>query len=58
MSLHHNNSMDIVVKTLALSLRIRQGGCKVAGQEGRLGVTIYALGNVKECEGMNPYTPK
>ncbi len=50
--------MDIVVKTLALSLRIRQGGCKVAGQEGRLGVTIYALGNVKECEGMNPYTPK
>ncbi len=28
------------------------------GQEGRLGVTSYAFGSAKECEGMNPHTPK
>ncbi len=23
-----------------------------------LGVTFHALGSARECEGMNPYTPK
>jgi hypothetical protein len=27
-------------------------------QEGSLGVTSHALGNVGECEGMDPHTPK
>jgi len=32
--------------------------CKVAGQEGSLGVTPHAPGNVGKCEGMNTYTSK
>jgi hypothetical protein len=31
-----------LVATLALGLRLRQGGCKVAGQEGSSGVTSHA----------------
>jgi hypothetical protein len=31
---------------------------KGAGQEGSPGVTSYAPGNVGDCEGMNPHTPK
>jgi hypothetical protein len=31
---------------------------KGAGQEGSLGVTSHAPGNVGECEGINPHTPK
>jgi len=31
---------------------------KGAGQEGNLGVTSHAFGNVEECEGMNPRTSK
>jgi hypothetical protein len=32
--------------------------CKVVGQEGGLGVTLRVPGSVRECEGMNPHTPK
>jgi len=32
--------------------------CKVAGQKGSVGVTPHAPRNVRECEGMNPHTPK
>ncbi len=32
--------------------------CKVVGQEGSPGVTSCAHGSAKECEGMNPHTPK
>jgi hypothetical protein len=32
--------------------------CKGAGQEGSSGVTPHAPGNVRECEGMKPRTPK
>jgi hypothetical protein len=46
------------VVTLALGSRPRQGGCKVAGQEGSLGVTYHVPRSAKECEGMNPHTPK
>jgi len=31
---------------------------KLVGQEGSLGVTSHAPGSAKECEGMNPHTPK
>jgi hypothetical protein len=46
------------VATLALGSRPRQRACKSAGQEGSPGVTFHAPGNAKECEGMNPHTPK
>jgi len=32
--------------------------CKVASQEGSLGVTSHAPGSAKGCEGMNLHTPK
>jgi hypothetical protein len=31
---------------------------KSAGQEGSPGVTFHAPRSAKECEGMNPHTPK
>jgi hypothetical protein len=31
---------------------------KSAGQEGGPGVTFHAPGSARECEGMNPHTPK
>jgi len=46
------------VATLALGSRPRQRACKVAGQKRNPRVTLHALGNAKECEGMNPHTPK
>jgi hypothetical protein len=35
------------VTTLALGSRPRQGGCKVAGQEGNMGVTFHAPRSAK-----------
>jgi len=32
--------------------------CRVAGQEESLGVTPHAPSSARECEGMNPHTPK
>ncbi len=46
---YHNSSLGLATKAKA---------CKVASQEGSLGVTSHALESVKECEGMNPHTPK
>jgi len=45
----HNPSFRLVTKVRA---------CKVAGQEGSLGVTLPVLGNVGKCKGMNLHTPK
>jgi hypothetical protein len=45
----HNPSLGFATKARA---------CKVAGQEGSQGVTPHAPGSVRECEGMNPHTPK
>jgi hypothetical protein len=42
----------------SLGLATKARACKGAGQEGSLEVTSHALGNVGECEGMNPHTPK
>ncbi len=44
-----NPNLGLVTKTKAY---------KGAGQEGSPRVTSHALGNVGECEGMNPHTPK
>jgi hypothetical protein len=45
----HNHNLELATKAKA---------CKSAGQEGSPGVTFHALGSAKECEGMNPHTPK
>jgi len=45
----HNPSLGLVTKT-----RAYEG----TGQEGNLGVTFHAPRRAKECEGMNPHTPK
>jgi hypothetical protein len=42
--------------SLGLTTKVRV--YKGAGQEGNLGVTSHASGNVGECEGMNPHTLK
>jgi len=31
---------------------------KVAGQEGSSGIMSHVIGSVRECEGINPHTPK
>jgi hypothetical protein len=49
---------DGVVATLALGSQPRQGGCKVAGQEGNSRVMPDAPGSVRECEGIDPHIPK
>jgi hypothetical protein len=33
-------------------------GCKVAGQEGILGVMLHALGSARKREGIDLHTPK
>jgi hypothetical protein len=45
-------------RNLSLGLAIKARACKGVGQEWSLGVTFHVHGNVGECEGMNPHTPK
>jgi hypothetical protein len=45
----HNPSLGLATKARA---------CKSASQEGSPGVTYHAPRSAKECEGMNPHTPK
>jgi hypothetical protein len=42
--------------SFGLATKVR--GCKVAGQEGSLRVMPHAPGNARECEGIDPHTPK
>jgi hypothetical protein len=49
---------ELHVATLILGSEPKQGACNGAGQEGSLGITSRTPGSVKECEGMNPHTPK
>jgi hypothetical protein len=51
------NCSTFDVATLALGPRPRQGLAKVWAKS-ELGSHISCFGSVKECEGMNPYTPK
>ncbi len=55
-------NFNLHVVTLTLGLRPRQGLArkqdKKARQEEDLGNTSYAPGSVRECERMNPHTPK
>jgi hypothetical protein len=41
---------------LGFATKVR--GCKVTSQERDPRVTSHAPGSAKECEGMNPHTPK
>ncbi len=55
--------MTNIVKTpmccnLNLGLTTKVTACKGAGQEGNLGITSHAFGSGRDCEGMNPHTPK
>ncbi len=43
---------------LNLGLATKARACKSAGQEGSQGVTFQAPRSAKECDGMNPHTPK
>jgi hypothetical protein len=49
---------DCICCNLSLGLMTKARAYKGAGQEGSPGVTSYAPGNVGDCEGMNPHTPK
>jgi len=42
----------------SLGLATKAKGCKVASQERSLVVMPHALGSAKECEGIDPHTPK
>ncbi len=53
-----SRNYNLVVATLALGLATKARACKGAGQELSPGVTFHALEDAKECEGMNPHTPK
>jgi len=42
----------------SLGLVTKARACEGAGQIGSLGITFHAPRNERECEGMNPHTPK
>jgi hypothetical protein len=46
------------VTTLTLDSRPKQRLVKLVGQEWNMGVTFHAPKSARECEGMNPHTPK
>jgi hypothetical protein len=55
---HQSKFYIICVATLALGSQLRQGLARVWTKKASPRVTSHALGNVGECEGMNPHTPK
>jgi hypothetical protein len=42
----------------SLGLVTKAKGCKVAGQERSPGIMSHSPGNARECEGIDPHTPK
>jgi hypothetical protein len=46
---YHNPSLGLVIKAKA---------CKVTGQEESPGVMLHAPRTARECEGIDPHTPK
>ncbi len=42
----------------SLGLATKVKACKGASQEGSPRIMSHAPGSAKECEGMNPHTPK
>jgi hypothetical protein len=53
-----NHNIDVNCRNPSFGLATKARDCKVAGQEGSRGVTSHAPKSAKECEGMNPHTPK
>jgi hypothetical protein len=51
-------SKDIQCHNPNLGLATKVRACKVASQEGSLGVRLHAHGSARECEGINPHIPK
>jgi hypothetical protein len=51
------NIMSLIVATLALGSWPKQGLAKVQSRVSP-GITFHAPRNARECEGMNPHTPK
>jgi len=49
---------DLSCQNRSLGLATKARGCKVAGQEGSPGVMPHAPGSARECEGIDPHTPK
>jgi hypothetical protein len=47
-----------IYRNPSLGLATKARACKVAGQEGSLGIAFHAPESAKECEGMNRHTPK
>jgi hypothetical protein len=56
------NELDIFIQATCcnsnLGFATKARACKGTGQEGSMGITTHVPGNVAECEGMNPHTPK
>jgi hypothetical protein len=51
-------STQVTCRNPSLGLATKVRVCKVVGQEGSSGVMSHAPMNAKECEGVNPHTPK
>ncbi len=49
---------NVLCRNPSLELATKARACKVTSQEGSPGVSFHVLGSAKECEGMNPFTPK
>jgi hypothetical protein len=52
------SSLNICYRNLSLGLTIKVEAYNDGGQKGSLGITSHAAGSAKECERMNPHTPK
>jgi hypothetical protein len=53
-----NKTFMLVCRYLSFGLMTKAKGYKVAGQEGSPRVMPHALGSARECEGIDPHTPK
>jgi len=45
-------------RNLSLGFATKGRGCKVVSQEGSPRVKSHAPGSARECEGIDPHTPK
>ncbi len=53
-----NSFLSLVCRNPSLGLTTKARACKGVGQKRSPGVTFHAPESAKECEGMNPHTPK
>jgi hypothetical protein len=55
---HTHTHTHTLCRNPSLGLATKARGCQVASQEGSLGVMPHDTGSVRECEGIDPHTPK